>query len=140
MRLVFSGHDRTRTRQVRPEELGTHCQRHGNTGCFQHHGSWSEQNDVLTVTFRPTIYLNSSLTGSARQQALAHEQRHAQDFQRRARQLHRAVTAALRQGADPNMANRWNWFLYDLCADSAAYHRSIGATVEICLQPSGSRP
>ena len=141
MRLVFQGHANSRTVPVALSDLGRRCQgRHGNTGCFQHHGTWSEDNGVLTVQFQPTIYLNNELTGQARTDALQHEQRHYSDFRRQAVLLQRAIAGAIRARRDPQMDARWSWFLYDLCRDSAAFHRSIGAPVEICMQPSGTRP
>ena len=50
------------------------------------------------------------------------------------------LARGIRARRDPQMENRWTWFLHDLCTDSAPFHRRIGATVEICMQPSGSRP
>jgi len=141
MRLVFQGHTNSRTVPVAVSDLGRRCRgRHGDTGCFVHLGTWTENNGVLTVRFQPTIYLNNALSGSARTNALQHEQRHYSDFRRRATQMQRALTAEIRARRDPQMDVRWRWFLYDLCLDSAAFHRSIGAPVEICFQPSGSRP
>ncbi len=141
MRLVFQGHTRSRTVPVAVSDLGRRCRgRHGNTGCFRHLGNWTENNGVLTVQFQPTIYINNALTGAARTSALQHEQRHYTDFRRRAVQLQSALARAVRARRDPQMGARWTWFLHDLCTDSAAFHRSIGATVEICMQPSVSRP
>ena len=141
MRLVFQGHTRSRTIPVPAANLGRNCRgRHGNTGCFVHNGSWTENNGVLTVQFQPTIYLNSALTGSARSDALQHEQHHYQDFRRRATQLQRSLTASIRGRRDPQMNARWAWFLYDICTDSASFHRRLGATVEICMPPSSTRP
>ena len=144
MRLVFSGHARVNIQRVTLENLGRHCQRHGNTGCFRHHGRWTQNNNELRVTFRPTIYLNSALSGDALTDAQAHEQRHYDDFLFRARQLQRNLNRITRQGRrqqqDPEMRIRWGWFLYDLCCDSRSYHQSIGSPVEICTTPSGLRP
>jgi hypothetical protein len=144
MRLVFSGHTRVNTQRVTLEDLSRHCQRHGNTGCFRHHGSWTQNNNVLTVTFRPTIYLNNTLTGDDLADAQAHEQRHYDDFLYRARQLRsdlvRITRQRRRQQQDPEMRIRWSWFLYDICMDSREYHQSIGSPVEFCTRPSSSRP
>ena len=141
MRLVFQGHNGSRTIEVRASDLGRRCRgRHGDSGCFVHNGTWTENNGVLTVRFRPTIYINSALTDREKSDVLQHERRHYQDFRRRATQLQRALAAAIRRRQDPQMSARWSWFLYDLCTDSAAFHRSIGAPVEICSQPGDSRP
>jgi hypothetical protein len=144
MRLAFSGHTSVNIQRVALENLGRHCQQHRNTGCFRHHGRWTQNNNVLTVTFRPTIYLNSALSGDALTDAQAHEQRHYDDFLSRAIQLRsdldRITRQRRRQQQDPEMRIRWRWFLYDLCRDSRAYHRSIGSPVEICITPASSRP
>lgn len=138
MRLVFQGHSRSRTVPVAVSDLGRRCRgRHGNTGCFRHHGNWSENNGVLTVQFQP---INKVLTDTARANALQHEQRHYSDFRRRAGQLQSALAGSIRAGRDPQMGARWSWFLYDLCTDSAAFHRSVGSPVEICMRPSTARP
>ena len=141
MRLVFQGHNRSRTVPVPVSTLGQRCRgRHGNTGCFRHHGNWTENNGVLTVQFQPTIYINNTLTGTDRTNALLHEQRHDSYFRSRAGQLQGALSQAIRARQDPQMSARWSWFLYDLCTDSAAFHRSIRSPVEICMQPSTARP
>jgi len=141
MRLVFQGHTRSRTVSVAASDLGRRCRgRHGDTGCFYHHGNWTENNDVLTVSFNPTIYINNALTGAARTNALLHEQRHYRDFRTRATRMQQALARAIRARQDPQMDARWTWFLYDLCTDSAAFHRSVGSPVEICTEPTASRP
>ncbi len=141
MRLVFRGHTQSRTVPVAASDLGRRCRgRHGDTGCFYHHGNWTENNGVLTVSFNPTIYINSALTVEARTEALRHEQRHVRDFRTQATQMHRALARVIRARQDPQMDARWRWFLYDLCTDSARFHRSIRSPVEICSQPTGSRP
>lgn len=141
MKLVFEGHDKSRTIKVAKTELGRHCRGfHGSTGCFRHMGNWSENNGVLTVTFKPTIYLNNTLTGKEKDNALSHEKRHYMDFKGRAVKLKNALFLAIRAGKDPQMEARWEWFIYDLCTDSAAFHRSIRTMVEICMTPSVKRP
>ena len=141
MRLVFQGHTRSQTFSVSVSVLGRRCRgRHGDTGCFYHHGNWTENNGVLTVSFNPTIYINSALTGRARSDALSHEQRHYRDFRTRATRMQQALARVIRARQDPQMGARWTWFLYDLCTDSAAFHRSVGSPVEICTEPTVSRP
>lgn len=141
VRLIFQGHNRSRTVPVAVSDLGRRCRgRHGDTGCFRHHGNWTENNGVLTVQFQPTIYINNTLTGTARANALQHEQRHYKDFRRRAGQLQSALSRVIRARRDPQESAQWSWFLYDLCTDSAAFHRSVGSPVEICIRPSTGRP
>ena len=141
MRLVFQGHNRSRTMPVAVSDLGRWCRgRHGDTGCFRHHGNWTENNGVLTVQFQPMIYISNTLTGTARTNALQHEHRHYTDIRRRAGQLQSGLSRVIRARRDPQMSARWSWFLYDICTDSASFHRRLGATVEICTEPSSTRP
>jgi hypothetical protein len=141
MKLVFEGHAKSRTIKVAKADLARYCRGfHGSTGCFRHMGSWSENNGVLTVKFQPTIYLNNTLTGKEKDNALSHENRHYKDFKGRAVQLQTALSRAIRARKDPQMEARWEWFFYDLCTDSAAFHRSIRMMVEICMTPSVKRP
>lgn len=140
MRLNFSGHDGDRVEELSPQVLRRRFRR--DTAHFHHNGNWSEQDTVVTVTFNPTIYVNQELEGPSRDEALEHEERHLSDFRRRVRQLRVDLSriVARRRYSTDYMSNRWAWFLYDLCADSAAFHRSIGARVEICPQPRSPRP
>lgn len=141
MRLIFHGHTRSHITPINASNLGQRCRgRHGNTGCFVHHGSWTEKNGVLTIQFNPIIYLNRTLTGQSRSEVLRHEQRHYRDFRQQATWLYNNLVRSIQRHQDPQMDARWAWFLYDLCTDSAVYHRQIGATVEICMQPAGHRP
>jgi hypothetical protein len=130
------------TEVVSPEALRTRCSRHGNTGCFQHNGQWREHNDVLTVTFSPIIILNNQLDDTARQEALRHEQRHFRDFRGLAQQLRTDLLRTVRQGryTYQYMNSRWEWFLYDICRASRAFHQSLEAMVEICNEPGSPRP
>lgn len=140
MRLNFSGHNGDSVVELPPEELRRRF--HRDTGYFHHNGNWSENNDAVTVTFNPTIYLNQDLQGQARDDALSHEQRHREDFRRRVRQLQSDLRQAIarRRYSTDYMRNRWAWFLYDLCVDSRTFHQSIGAQVEICQAPNRPRP
>jgi hypothetical protein len=97
---------------------------------------------VIKITFRPTIYLNRSLARDAAQDARAHEQRHYDDFERIANDLKETLTAAAEAGTlnRSTIDSYWNWFLYDVCTASAAFHRTTGGMVEICHRPGGTRP
>jgi hypothetical protein len=97
---------------------------------------------VIRVTFRPTIYLNRSLSGADADDALNHENRHFDDFNRLATALRETLTAAAQAGTltSDKMDSYWDWFLYDVCSASAAFHRTTGGMVEHCSRPSGTRP
>ncbi|MBI5055069.1 MAG: hypothetical protein HZB61_00435 [Nitrospirae bacterium] len=142
MRLLFTGHNNHRVENVPLETLGRRCERHGGTGCFKHNGQWSEEDNVLRVTFSPVIYINSGLDETAAADALSHEQRHLRDFQTLVRQLQRDIrrVIAQRRYSYEYMRDRWAWFLYDICSASRTYHQSLGAMVEICSEPGPPRP
>lgn len=145
VRLIFRGHSRVRVVRVQPGRLATACRdTHQDTGCFQHHGEWRDLRggQVIRVTFRPTIYLNRNISRAAAQDARAHEQRHYDGFERIATNLRDKLSAAAEAGTlnASIMQSYWNWFLYDICTASAAFHRSTGGMVEICHRPGGSRP
>jgi hypothetical protein len=143
--LDFRGHTRVRVVRVAASRLTRACRNtHQDTGCFEYEGAWRDLRGgrVINVRFRPTIYLNRSLSGNAAADALAHEQRHFDDFKRIATALKVALTAAATAGTlnATTMHSYWNWFLYDVCSASAAFHRTTGGMVEICSRPSGTRP
>ena len=140
MRLDFSGHNRDRVVELPVAELRRRFRR--DTAYFHHNGNWSENNDAVTVTFNPTIYVNQDLQGQARDEAMIHEQRHLADFRRRASRLLTDLRQAVarRRYSTEYMRNRWAWFVYDLCVDSRNYHGSIGALMESCHEPSSPRP
>ena len=145
VQLVFRGHGNVRVVRVASSMLGSRCRdTHQDTGCFQYNGNWSDarRGQVIRVTFRPTIYLNRSLSGDAQQDALDHEYRHYDDFERLATAFKNTLTAAADGGTlnAENMQSYWNWFLYDVCSASAAFHRTTGGMVEHCSRPSGTRP
>jgi hypothetical protein len=41
---------------------------------------------------------------------------------------------------DPDIESGMSWFDYDVCVKNAAFHRQVGAMVEICFPPAGVRP
>jgi hypothetical protein len=145
VRLTFRGHSSVRIARVSPGRLAADCRdTHQDTGCFQYHGAWRETRggQVIEVTFRPTIYLNRGLARDAARDALDHEQRHYDDFKRLANTLNETLTAAAAAGTlnATTMQSYWDWFVYDVCSASAAFHRTTGGMVEHCSRPSGTRP
>lgn len=145
MNLVFNLNRRASaadiTRWVDVDGLRRNCHgRHGNTGCFYHNGNYYQDNATLTVNFSPVICLNQAIQGTAAESdARAHEEMHYRDFLRISVDFERQLRQAVRR-SDTQIDVRYEWFLYDLCLASSQVHRQIGAQVEICLSPSGSRP
>ncbi len=139
MRLVVRGLQSLQTTRLPAAEMQRRFHREG---FFHHNGNPWEQDGTLTITFSPTIYLSQDLAGTALREVQTHEQRHVQDFRRLATQLRGSLQRAFsRPNQDPAWESRWQWFLYDLCEASAAFHRSVGdPMVEICQRPSGERP
>jgi hypothetical protein len=144
VQIVFRGHGSVRVVRVAPSMLGSRCSNtHQDTGCFQYNRSWSDaRRGQVILTFRPTIYLNRSLSGDAEQDALDHENRHYNDFRSLATAFKDTLIAAADAGTltAGNMQSYWNWFLYDICSASVAFHRTTGGMVEHCSRPSGTRP
>jgi len=143
MRLKFTGHNtKPQIKYVNPETLRKRCGKPQNTACFNENSQWTEKNNVLKITFNPVIYLNNKLKGSAKKEALAHEKRHFRDFRGLARKLRSELADRIqkRRYSSDYMEKRWAWFHYDLCLASRAYHKRIGAMVDICIRPSSSRP
>lgn len=138
MQVRISGVDSLTTTRLPAEEMQRRFHR---DGYFHHNATepW-EQDGVLTITFNPTIYLSQALAGDELARVQAHERRHASDFRRLARQL-QATLRRLRNSPNLYWDVRWQWFLFDICEASAAYHRSVAdPMVEICFEPSTPRP
>jgi hypothetical protein len=133
--LVFSGHRTVTVQHMPPADIRSRCNR--REGCFHHHGRPWEQDNVLSITFSPTIYLNNTLDPAEAAEVETHERRHYQDFLALAEALEDALT---RHGIS-QWQDRWSLFLHDVCRASATFHRQEGTgTVETCLPPSSLRP
>lgn len=141
MQLIFRGHEMVRVMRVSEDEIRRNCPVGERRSCFKHNGDWEIGGDVLTVTFRPTIYINQRLDDRTSRQVETHERRHFQDFRQLARRLERSLRQALREGRDPELEARWDWFNYDVCTAAARYHRSIPDwSIIPCFSPTVSRP
>lgn len=139
MRLVFSGHRAVQVRRAREEEVRRTAG--DRRGAFAHNGAWKIRGEVLTVTFRPVILINQTLDQRTSRSVEAHERRHFQDFQRLANEMATALQGALKEGRDPQMETRWEWFNHDCCRTFENYHRSLPDwSVRPCLAPSSARP
>ena len=134
--LVFGGHRNWTVQQLSPDEIRRIC--HRREGCFKHRGRPWEQDNVLTISFTPTIYLNNELSPTEAANVQEHELGHYDDFLDLAEDLQDALT---RHGIS-QWQDRWDWFLYDLCNASAVFHRRRGETDQIrtCQEPSNPRP
>ena len=139
MKLVFTGYESAPLKFVRSEECQGKCDGNPN-GCFKPDWKWHMDDKVLTVEFSCVTWINATLRGKALEDVKSHERRHQQDFISLANQLKASLQRVLAAGQDPDMENRLNWFEYDVCFKSAAFHRQIGARVEVCLPPAGVRP
>ena len=134
MTLIFKGHESAPIRWV----SSTECK----DGHFKYDANWnvSGDNKVLTVTFSCVTLINKDLKGKELEDRKMHEKRHFQDFHALANKLKASLLKAIASGKDPDMDRRLKWFDYDFCKKSAAFHRQIGAMVEICFEPSGNQP
>ena len=108
-------------------------------GMFMQHSDWDEDDKTVTIKFTTVILLSNALTGKELAEVTTHERVHEADFHRLANQLKRNLEAALKKG-DVDVQSFIDWFNFDICSTSAAFHRKIGAPTEICSQPSSKRP
>jgi hypothetical protein len=139
MKLVFKGHESAREKLVSAAECKSQCD--GNTrGCFKQSSEYKTENNVLTIQFTCVTWLNSMLDGKDLHDVRVHEKRHQQDFLELARKLKTSLEKAVDKGRDPDIESRMSWFDYDVCVKNAAFHRQVGAMVEICFPPAGVRP
>lgn len=139
MKLVFTGHDSAPLKFVSSTECQKKCD--GNiSGCFKYDYETNMDDKVLTVKFSCVTWVNAALKGKVLEDVKNHERRHQQDFISLANQLKTSLERVLAKGQDPDIDNRLKWFDYDVCVKSAAFHRQVGAMVEICFPPEGARP
>ena len=126
MQLVFSGH------HVSPPPVryvGEHLDRptYGDSdGCFLHHGSYYQEQDVLTVAFSPEILVVRGLDPVAESAVLTHEEEHYRDFEHQADRMRQAIQRAIAQGRELEIDVRWDWFTYDLREAANRYHQRTG--------------
>ena len=140
MKLKMTGHDRTTMRYVSAEELKRVSD--GNSmGYFKSDIDWNDSDDPIVVTIVNTTYINKTLTGQQKKDVETHEKKHFDDFKGLAEQVKKEIDAALKAGRDPQIQDRIDWLIYDRCRKSATFHRQTsGYSVEICFQPSSTRP
>jgi hypothetical protein len=113
----------------------------GKKGYFKYEHPWTLSGNILTVTFTTSILISDKLSPKEVPDVEAHERRHEKDFQRLVNQFKQSLEKALTKGNDPDMDNWFEWFDYDICVASAAFHRSLGdPMVEICMEPNTPRP
>src|SRR5262245_5222947 len=102
---------------------------------------WDDAKDPIVVTLKCTTYIDKALTGKQKQDVEAHERRHFTDVTTLAGQMKKDIEGALKGGKDPQIADRVDWFNYDKCMKSAAFHRdTVGYSAEMCFKPDSDRP
>jgi len=146
MRLVVKGDERASEQKKSSKEFAKISDGH-KKGFFKYESDWSGppegEDGVLTITFTPIIYIEEGVKGSELQDVLRHEQTHYADFKNLAAALRKNMGNWLhsRKSAAEDELQAWlTWFDYDNCVAAANFHRTIGAMVPICFQPSTPRP
>ncbi len=140
MKLKMNGHERTNLRYVSAAELKRVSD--GNSmGYFKSAIDWNDADDPIVVTIVNTTYINQTLTGQQKKDVEVHEQKHFADSKGLAEQMKKEIEAALKAGRDPQLQERVDWYIYENCQKSAAFHRqTTGYSIEICSRPSSERP
>jgi hypothetical protein len=140
MRLVFRGHHGS----PRVSHLGQLPARPSfgdSNGSFNHNGVYSEDGNVLTVTFSPQIQIVNGLDSATEARVRAHEEEHRRDFVQQAERLRMALQRAVQQGRDHQIDLRWDWFNYDLQQAANRYHQRVGqGDIRVSIQPGRPRP
>lgn len=143
MRLVVTGDDLTREQKKSSMEFAKISDGH-KKGFFKYVSAWSQgQDGVVTITFTPIIYIEEGVKGPELQDVLRHEHKHEADFKNLAATLRKNMGKWLhsRKSAAEDELQAWlTWFDYDYCVAVANFHRTIGATMPMCFQPSTPRP
>jgi len=141
MKLKMTGHNTTKTSYVTAEELKKVSNGVSTKGYFDSDIDRNDSDDPIVLTIKNTIYINDKLTGQEKKDVEAHERQHFGDFKKLAEKMKTDIERALRNGKDPQIADRVDWLIYDRCQTSAAFHRkTAGYSVEICFAPTSDRP
>src|SRR5215471_18606017 len=136
MKLKMTGHDKTNTRYVTAEEVKKASNGVSTKGYFDSDINWNDSGDPIVLTITNTTYINKTLAGQEKKDVEAHEGQHFVDFRRLAEQMKKDIERALKDGKDPQIADRVDWLIFDRCQTSAAFHRqTAGYSVEICWAP-----
>src|SRR5262245_49037851 len=141
MKLKMTGHDKTDTKYVTAKEVKKVSDGASSKGYFHSDIDWNDSGDPIELTITNTIYISNELTAQEQKDVEAHERQHFADFKKLAEKMKTDIERALRNGKDPQIADRVAWLIYDRCQTSAAFHRkTAGYSVEICFAPSSDRP
>ncbi|MBL8228534.1 MAG: hypothetical protein JNL98_08655 [Bryobacterales bacterium] len=146
MTLTFTGHDINpppvvhldRVRAEYGDREGAFI--HGG-GCSTDHEPFSDTISTVNVWFNPQIQILNGLDVVTEQRVLRHEEQHHRDFMEIAQRLHQRLDRAVRQNQDPQLNDRWAWFLYDLKTRANRYHQQTGEGVVVPVsEPDCPRP
>ena len=124
---------------VSAEELK---KKYGNSKGYTYCGiEWDDAKDPIEVTVNCTTYINKTLAGKQKQDVEAHERHHFDDYRDLLVKMKKDIEGALKAGKDPQIATRVEWFKYDRCVRSNAFHREgDGYGTEMCFKPDSARP
>src|SRR5215475_1940011 len=94
---------------------------------------WKDSNDPIVVTVKCTTFINKTLASKQKQDVEAHERHHFDDYRDLLVKMKKDIEGALKAGKDPQIATRVDWFKYDRCVRSNAFHREgDGYGTEMC--------
>jgi hypothetical protein len=140
MHIHFIGHTAAPVQKVSESELRG-IMPDEDRGCFEYTWDANLEDDILTVAFTATIYINQALSNNEASGVEAHERRHFEDFRRLARELKESIESAIEKGNDPEIQTRLEWFDFDNCVARQRRHSEEGITDNLhCIQPFSSKP
>ncbi len=145
MELVFNRPNTAEEQITDPEIVLRRGHGASSRGVFIDNGFWEYESDsgVITITFRPAIYLSNALSPTELEQVRAHEQGHMNDYLDLTAALHEDLQAELHASHEiswEDMQARWFWYNYDVCVAEGRYHRSVGQDARQCSRPSEPCP
>jgi hypothetical protein len=139
MKFTMTGHDKRKVQYVSAKFLKDKFSQ--TKGYFHSEFDWNESGDPIVLKIKSTIYIDDALTGKAKTDVEAHENKHFEDFKALATKMKAAVDQALKAGRGAQLGDRIEWLTYDRCVKSAEFHRKAGGySVERCDTPGSKRP
>ena len=139
MKFTMSGHDNRKVQYVSAKVLKDRFSQ--TKGYFHSEFDWNDSGDPIVLKIESTMYIDEALTGKAKADVEAHEEKHFQDFKALANRMKTAVDQALKAGRAAQLGDRIEWLVFDRCLKSAEFHRQGGGySVERCDRPGSKRP
>jgi hypothetical protein len=109
-------------------------------GFFNYSYDTNDDGKRFTLTFKPELLVDNSLSPADLAPVLKHERVHEADFQGLAGKLKTSLEVAYKKSDDVDLDTWMKWFDYDVVQASNAYHRRVGANPDLSFPPGTPRP